>query len=106
MTKPTDAGALRRATRLLRLRLKLLRAVWKDPRTPWYARAVAALTVAYAISPIDLIPDFLPVIGYLDDLLIVPAGFWLAARLVPRQVWDEHRRRIESEEQGDKLDEP
>lgn len=77
-------SGLGRAAHAARSRLRLLRAVWQHPHTPWCARAVAALTVAYAISPIDLIPDFLPLIGYLDDLLIVPAGFWLAGRLVPK----------------------
>ena len=55
----------------------------KDPRTPWYAKAVAFLTIAYAFSPIDLIPDFIPILGYLDDLFIVPAGIALAVRLIP-----------------------
>ena len=80
----------------LRDRVRLLKAVWKDPRTPWYARAVLAVTVAYAVSPVDLIPDFIPVLGHLDDLVIVPCGLWLAARLVPRPVWEEHRARIEA----------
>ena len=58
----------------------------KDPRTPWYARAVGLLTLAYALSPIDLIPDFVPLLGYLDDLVIVPAGIALALRLIPTTV--------------------
>lgn len=62
-----------------------------DPRVPWYAKLLIGLIVAYALSPIDLIPDFIPVIGYLDDLLIVPAGIALASRLIPRDVLDEHR---------------
>jgi uncharacterized membrane protein YkvA (DUF1232 family) len=62
-----------------------------DPRVPWYAKLLLGIVVAYALSPIDLIPDFIPVIGYLDDLLIVPAGIALAARLVPRGVLEEHR---------------
>jgi uncharacterized membrane protein YkvA (DUF1232 family) len=63
----------------------------RDPRTPWYAKAIAALVAAYALSPIDLIPDFIPVLGYLDDLLIVPAGIWIAVRLVPAGLMDEFR---------------
>ena len=63
----------------------------KDPRTPWYAKAVAFLTIAYALSPIDLIPDFIPVLGYLDDLIIVPAGIALAIRLIPAEVLEEAR---------------
>jgi len=62
-----------------------------DPRTPWYAKAIALLTVAYALSPIDLIPDFIPILGYLDDLFIVPAGIALAIRLIPDQVLEEAR---------------
>jgi len=56
------------------------------PDTPWTAKLLAALVVAYALSPIDLIPDFIPVLGYLDDLLLVPLGVYLALRLVPPQV--------------------
>ncbi len=58
----------------------------RDPRTPWYAKALAAAVAAYAFSPIDLIPDFIPVLGYLDDLLIVPLGIALAIRLIPSDV--------------------
>jgi uncharacterized membrane protein YkvA (DUF1232 family) len=63
----------------------------RDPRTPWYARAVAVLIAAYAFSPIDLIPDFIPILGYLDDLLIVPLGILLVVRLIPADVLEEHR---------------
>ena len=60
--------------------------VARDPRTPWYAKLLAAAVVAYALSPFDLIPDFVPVLGYLDDLIIVPAGIALVLRLVPAEV--------------------
>ncbi|RUM21338.1 DUF1232 domain-containing protein [Rhizobium vallis] len=77
-------------------------ALWlaaRDPRVPWHAKAVAGAVAAYALSPIDLIPDFIPVLGYLDDLLIVPLGIMLAVRLVPFDVMSELRveaeRRIE-----------
>ncbi len=63
----------------------------RDPRVPWLAKLIAAAVAAYALSPIDLIPDFIPVIGYLDDLLIVPAGIWLAIRLIPPDVMAELR---------------
>jgi len=69
-------------------------ALWlaaRDPRTPWYAKAVAASAAAYALSPIDLIPDFIPVLGYLDDLLIVPLGIALAIRLIPVDLMAEFR---------------
>jgi uncharacterized membrane protein YkvA (DUF1232 family) len=65
----------------------------RDPRTPWYARALGLCVVAYAMSPIDLIPDFIPIIGYLDDLLIIPAGLWVVRRMIPAQVLAEARER-------------
>ena len=64
-----------------------------DPRIPGYAKAIIVLTVVYALSPIDLIPDFIPFFGYLDDLIIVPLGIALAIWLMPRDVWDEYRER-------------
>ena len=73
--------------------------VWlagRDARTPWHAKALALAVAAYAFSPIDLIPDFVPVLGYLDDLLLVPAGLWLALRLIPREILDEHRPAAEA----------
>jgi len=69
-------------------------AVWiaaRDPRVPWYAKVVAAAVAAYALSPIDLIPDFVPVLGYLDDIVIVPAGILLTVRLIPDGLMDEFR---------------
>ncbi len=63
----------------------------RDPRVPWYARAVGVCIVAYALSPIDLIPDFIPVLGYLDDLVLVPLGLVLMLRLIPADVLAEHR---------------
>lgn len=69
-------------------------ALWlaaRHPLTPWYAKLVAALVAAYALSPIDLIPDFIPVIGYLDDLIIVPLGILLMVRLIPLELIAELR---------------
>lgn len=83
-----------RARRLKQETLALYLAA-RHPGTPWYARALAAGVAAYALSPIDLIPDFVPVLGYLDDLLIVPAGIALAIRLVPPTVMAECRARAE-----------
>ena len=68
----------------------------RDPRVPWYAKAVAGCVVAYALSPIDLIPDFIPVLGYLDDLIIVPLGILLVASLIPPGIMAEHRARAEA----------
>ena len=68
---------------------------YRDPRTPWYAKVVAALVVAYAFSPIDLIPDPIPVLGYLDDLVLVPLGAALALRLIPPEVMVDARAKTE-----------
>ena len=64
----------------------------RDPRTPWHAKAIALTVAAYAISPIDLIPDFIPILGYLDDLIIVPLGIMLAVRLIPADLMAEFRQ--------------
>jgi uncharacterized membrane protein YkvA (DUF1232 family) len=64
----------------------------RDPRVPWHAKALALVVAAYALSPIDLIPDFIPVLGLLDDLVIVPLGILAVRRLVPPALLDEHRR--------------
>jgi membrane protein DedA with SNARE-associated domain/uncharacterized membrane protein YkvA (DUF1232 family) len=64
----------------------------RDRRVPWYAKAAALLVAAYAVSPIDLIPDFIPVLGHLDDVILVPLGVLLAARLIPAPLLEEHRR--------------
>ena len=69
-------------------------ALWiaaRDPRVPWYAKAAAGVVAAYALSPIDLIPDFVPILGYLDDLLIVPLGILLVVKLIPPGLMAEFR---------------
>lgn len=63
----------------------------RDPRCPWHARAIGLLITAYALSPIDLIPDFIPVLGLLDDALLIPAGIWLFVKLLPPGLFEEHR---------------
>jgi uncharacterized membrane protein YkvA (DUF1232 family) len=63
----------------------------RDPRTPWYAKALIFFVVAHTFSPIDLIPDFIPILGYLDDLIITPGGIWLAVRMIPPEVLAEAR---------------
>lgn len=84
-------ASLRSRVRALEADTYALYLASRDPRVPWPAKAVAALTAAYALSPIDLIPDFIPVIGYLDDLVLVPLGIALAIRLVPPAILAEHR---------------
>lgn len=63
----------------------------RDARTPWQARALALVVAAYALSPIDLIPDVIPVFGYLDDIILVPLGIWLALKLIPPGLMAEYR---------------
>ena len=79
--------------RRLKLEVYALYLAYGDPRVPWPARIFAACVVAYAFSPIDLIPDPIPVLGYLDDLIIVPLGVALARRMIPRTVLDECREK-------------
>jgi uncharacterized membrane protein YkvA (DUF1232 family) len=79
--------------RRLKQETHALALAYRDPRVPWYARLVAACVVAYAFSPIDLIPDPIPVLGYLDDLILVPLGIALAVRLIPPAVLAECRAR-------------
>ncbi|MDO9488140.1 MAG: YkvA family protein [Sphingomonadaceae bacterium] len=73
-------------------------AVWlsvRDPRVPWYAKLLGLLVTGYALSPIDLIPDFVPVLGLLDDAILIPAGIWLMLRLIPDEIFAEHRATAE-----------
>jgi uncharacterized membrane protein YkvA (DUF1232 family) len=63
----------------------------RDPRVPWYAKALAVVVAGYALSPIDLIPDFIPVLGYLDDVIILPLGILLVIRMIPPEIMAEHR---------------
>jgi uncharacterized membrane protein YkvA (DUF1232 family) len=70
-------------------------ALWiaaRDPRVHWYAKVLAGTVAAYALSPIDLIPDLIPVLGYVDDLLIVPAGIWVVVKLIPPPLMAEFRK--------------
>lgn len=67
-------------------RLRVYRAIMGDERTPWLAKVCIGAAIAYAISPIDLVPDWIPVIGYLDDLVVVPLLLWIGLRLVPEEV--------------------
>lgn len=86
------------ATLAHRLRIEA-HAVWlaiRDPRTPWSARIVGLLIAAYALSPIDLIPDFIPVLGLVDDAVIIPAGLWLLRRMIPEAQFAEHRAAAEA----------
>jgi uncharacterized membrane protein YkvA (DUF1232 family) len=77
--------------RSLEIQTRALAYACRDPRTPWYAKALGAVVVAYALSPIDLIPDFIPVLGYLDDLILIPLGVALTVRLIPRDIMERSR---------------
>ena len=83
----------RASTKRLRSETFAIYLAYRDPRVPWHAKAFAALVLGYAFSPIDLIPDFIPILGYLDDLLLVPAGIALALRMIPPEVMEEARVR-------------
>jgi len=92
---------LKARARALKAEVYALYLAYRDPRVPLYARIFAACVVAYAFSPIDLIPDFIPVLGYLDDLILVPLGITLAIRMIPAPVMAESRARaIEIMAQG------
>ena len=86
-------GRLAAWARALKREVAALALALRDPQTPLVARLVALLVVAYALSPIDLIPDVIPVLGLLDDLVLVPAGIWLVLRLIPAEVMERARRR-------------
>ena len=85
---------LRKRARELRVWTYALYGAYRDPRVPWYARVFALCVVAYAFSPIDLIPDFVPLLGYLDDLILIPLGIALAIQMIPADVLAEHRERF------------
>jgi len=70
---------------------------YRHPKTPWYAKVFAAVVVAYAFSPIDLVPDFIPVLGYLDDIILVPLGIALALKMIPEEALADARKRAELE---------
>jgi len=71
----------------------------RDPRVPWYVKVLAIAVAVYALSPIDLIPDFIPILGYLDDLIIVPFGIWLVVSLIPEEIMAEYRAKANEDEQ-------
>jgi len=84
-------GRLKSWARLVRRDILALYSAARDPRVPWYAKAMAMGTAAYALSPIDLIPDFVPLLGYLDDLIILPVCIVVTVRLIPADVMEELR---------------
>jgi uncharacterized membrane protein YkvA (DUF1232 family) len=89
MNKVGRMASWKQKARELELQTYALYLAYRDPRLPWYAKAWVALVLAYAFSPIDLIPDFIPVLGYLDDLILVPLGVFIALRMIPPHIMDE-----------------
>src|SRR6476646_11252516 len=85
------ASRLKEWARVIKRDVHALYLASRDPRVPWYAKALAVAVAGYALSPIDLIPDFIPVVGYLDDVIIVPLGIMLVVRLIPPDIMAEHR---------------
>jgi len=82
---------LKEFAKRLKRELKVIYLAYRRPEVPWYARRAAVVVVGYALSPIDLIPDFIPVLGYLDDLILIPMGIALVIRLIPQNILNECR---------------
>ncbi len=93
----TILDRVKETARRLKRELVVLGVVYRDPRTPWYAKAVIFLVIAHSLSPIDIIPDFIPVLGYLDDLILIPLGIALAVKLVPPQIFTEARLKVDEQ---------
>jgi uncharacterized membrane protein YkvA (DUF1232 family) len=88
----TALSSLRNWAKTLKRDVMALWLAGRDPRVPWYAKALAAAVAAYALSPIDLIPDFVPILGYVDDLVLVPLGIAVVVRLIPAETLQDLRR--------------
>lgn len=88
--------AWKQGARQLKTETYAIYLAYRDPRVPWYAKLFAACVVGYAFSPVDLVPDFIPVLGYLDDLVLVPLGIALAMKMIPPTVLDECREEAHS----------
>lgn len=81
--------------RALKREITVLAAAIRDPRTPWPAKLLGLAIVAYALSPIDLIPDFIPVLGFVDDAILLPLGIWAVRRMIPAEVYAEHQAKTD-----------
>jgi len=93
----------KRRARQLKIEINAIYLAYKDPRVPWYAKLLIACVIGYAFSPIDLVPDFIPVIGYLDDLILVPLGIALALKMIPPAVLAECREKARTDTTRRKL---
>jgi uncharacterized membrane protein YkvA (DUF1232 family) len=94
--RPGAIAVWKQRAKLLNNDIKALYIAYLDPRVPWYAKFFMVAVISYAISPVDLIPDFIPVLGYLDDLVIVPVGIYLAIKMIPSGVMSECREKAAS----------
>jgi uncharacterized membrane protein YkvA (DUF1232 family) len=83
----------KKKTKHIKIEIYALYLAYKDPRVPWYAKVLVAVVVGYAFSPIDLIPDFIPVLGYLDDIILLPLGIAVALKMIPEEVMADCRSR-------------
>jgi len=93
---------LKQWARTLKTEIYALYLACRDPRVPWYVRLLAICVVGYAFSPIDLIPDPIPILGYLDDLILLPIGIWLVLRMMPQDVMTECREKARKEIETEK----
>jgi len=91
-----DIKSWKAKSKQLRTEVVTLYLACKHARTPWYAKALAALIIGYALSPIDLIPDFIPLLGYLDDLILIPEGITLLVKIIPKDILEECRTKAQS----------
>lgn len=96
------AARWKQRTRQLKAETYALYLAYKHPDTPWYAKVFAGLVIAYAFSPIDLVPDFIPVLGYLDDLILVPLGIAIAIRMIPTAVLMECQKQAREDLSGER----
>jgi uncharacterized membrane protein YkvA (DUF1232 family) len=95
------AGRLKALVRRLKVEAHVLYLAFRHARTPWYAKAILVLVLLYALSPIDIIPDIIPILGMLDDLVILSLGIWISVRLIPKDVMAECREQAEAADRPD-----
>jgi uncharacterized membrane protein YkvA (DUF1232 family) len=100
--KQSLLNTLKTMAKKLKANLMVMYLAYRDPRVPWFTKIFAICVVAYAFSPVDLIPDFIPIVGYLDDLILVPLGIYIALRLFPKEVLEEYRTKAEEQRKLDK----
>ena len=98
----TNLEAWKQRARQLSAQTYVLYLAYRHPRTPWYAKVFAALIVGYVFSPIDPIPDFIPGVGLLDEMVVVPIGVLIAAKMIPRDVMEECREKARAVAEGEK----